>query len=177
MTGDPLALPKGDPRLLETPLARRLLDSTIPARLAYVARDGAPRITPTWFHWTGSELVMPTFIAAPHVARPARRLRDLAVRPTVAVTIDTEAQPPHGLSLRGDVVVSEHDGVVAEYALAARRFLGEEAAAPYLAMLDAPQTRMARIALTPAWVDLVDFERRLPDALGGIRPESDPQLR
>jgi hypothetical protein len=44
-------------------------------------------------------------------------------------------------------------------------------------MLDAPQTRMARIALTPAWVDLVDFERRLPDALGGIRPESDPQLR
>jgi hypothetical protein len=174
MTRDLLTLPKGDLRLLETPLARHLLQSTIPARVAYLARDGFPRITPTWFHWTGSELVMPTFIAAPHVARPARRIRDLAARPTVAVTIDTETQPPQALSLRGQVVISEHDGVVAEYALAAHRYLGEEAATPYLAMLDTPQTRMARIALTPTWVDLVDFERRLPEALGGIRPEAEP---
>jgi hypothetical protein len=174
VTGDPLALPKGAPRLLETPLARRLLESTIPARLAYVARDGSPRITPTWFHWDGAALVMPTFIAAPHVARPARRLRDLAARPAVAVTIDTEAQPPQALSLRGDVVITEHDGVVAEYALAAHRYLGKAVAAPYLAMLDDPGTRMARIALTPAWVDLVDFERRLPDALGGVLPPAEP---
>lgn len=173
MTRDLLMLPKGDVRLLETPLARTLLESTIPARLAYLARDGFPRITPTWFHWTGHELVMPTFITAPHVAQPARRLRDLAAQPTVAVTIDTEAQPPQALSLRGQVVISEQDGVVAEYALAAHRYLGEEAAA-YLAMLDTPQTRMARIALTPTWADLVDFQRRLPDALGGIRPEAGP---
>jgi hypothetical protein len=41
-------------------------------------------------------------------------------------------------------------------------------------MLDSPRTRMARIALTPTWADLVDFQRRLPDALGGIRPEAEP---
>jgi hypothetical protein len=105
-------------------LADTSSESTIPARVAYLARDGSPRITPTWFHWTGSELVMPTFIAAPHVARPARRLRDLGSQPTVAVTIDTETQPPQALSLRGQVVISEHDGVVAEYALAAHRYLG-----------------------------------------------------
>lgn len=174
MTHDLLTLLKGDPRLLEAPLAKTLLESIIPARLAYIARDGSPRITPTWFHWTGSELVVPTFITASHVAQPARRLRDLAAQLTVAVTIDTETQPPQALSLRGQVVISEQDGVVAEYALAAYRYLGAEAAATYLAMLDTPQTRMARIALTPTWVDLVDFQRRLPDALGGIRPEAEP---
>jgi hypothetical protein len=26
--------------------------------------DGTPRVMPTWFHWTGEELVTPTFLAA-----------------------------------------------------------------------------------------------------------------
>ena len=68
MTRDLLALPKGDLRLLETPLARTLLESTIPARLAHLARDGTPRITPTWFHWTGSELVSRRS-SPPHMSR------------------------------------------------------------------------------------------------------------
>jgi len=173
-TRDLLALPKGDLHLLDAPCQNSPRIDHPAARLAHLARDGTPRITPTWFHWTGSELVMPTFITAPHVALPARRLRDLAAQPTVAVTIDTETQPPQALSLRGQVVISEQDGAVAEYALAAHRYLGEEAAAAYLLMLDTPETRMARIALTPTWADLVDFQRRLPDALGGIRPESEP---
>ncbi|MCK9921380.1 hypothetical protein MXD61_05635 [Frankia sp. AgPm24] len=37
--------------------ARTPLASTIPARFAYVALDGTPRVVPTWFHWTGEELV------------------------------------------------------------------------------------------------------------------------
>jgi hypothetical protein len=64
-------LPRGDLRLLGTDIARRLLASTVPARLGYTARDGTPRVVPTWFHWTGEELVMPTFVRAPHVARQA----------------------------------------------------------------------------------------------------------
>ena len=88
------AVPQGDLRLLETDQARRLLAEPLPARYAYTARDGTPRVLPSWFHWTGDELVMPTFLAAPHVRRPARRLVALRSNPDVAVTIDTEAFPP-----------------------------------------------------------------------------------
>jgi hypothetical protein len=51
---------------------------------------------------------------------------------------------------------------------AARRYLGEEAARAYLAQIDQPGTRMARIDLHPAWVGVLDFQSRLPSALGGI---------
>jgi hypothetical protein len=163
-----MALPQGDPALLDSEIARQLLASTLPARFAYVASDGTPRVLPTWFHWTGEELVMPTFIAAPHVKRPATRVATLRENPSVAVTIDTESFPPHVLLLRGQATVLEVDGVPAEYALAARRYLGNEAAASYLAEIDTPGTRMARIALRPAWVGVIDFEARMPGALGGV---------
>jgi hypothetical protein len=164
-----MTLPQGDLRLLDTDLPRRLLDSTIPARFAYVATDGTPRVVPTWFHWTGDELVMPTFLAAPHVRHPAAHLRARRANPDVAVTIDTNSFPPDVLMLRGRVTVTEVDGVPAEYAQAARRYMGEEAAAAYLAQIDQPGTRMARIALRPTWAGIVDFQSRLPSSLGGVR--------
>ena len=34
---------------------------------------------------------------------------------------------------------------------------------------DVAGTRMARIAVRPAWVGLLDFETRMPSALGGTR--------
>lgn len=105
---------------------------------------------------------MPTFLSAPHVRRPAGRLAALRARPEVAVTIDTEQFPPEVLLLRGRAAVSEVDGVVPEYALAARRYLGEAAAADYLAQIDQPGTRMARIAVRPSWVGLLDFQTRVP---------------
>jgi hypothetical protein len=162
------AVPQGDPRLLETEAAQRLLHSTIPARLAYVAIDGTPRIIPTWFHWTGQELVMATYLAGAAVRHPARRVTALRVHPRVAVTIDTEESPPEALLLRGPVTVTEIDGVVPEYGLAARRYLGEEAGTGMVASLDPARTRMARIALRPTWVGLIDFRTRLPSALGGV---------
>jgi hypothetical protein len=160
-------LEQGDLRLLETDLARSLLSSTLPARYAYTAADGTPRIVPSWFVWTGEELVMPTFVSAPHVRHPAYRLRALRARPQVAVTIDTETFPPQVLSIRGKAGITEVDGIVPEYAQAARRYLGEEEGAAYLAQIDHPGTRMARIAVRPAWVGLIDFQTRLPSALGG----------
>jgi hypothetical protein len=110
-----------------------LLASNLPARFAYVAADGTPRVLPSWFHWTGEELVMPTFIAAPHILRPAARLKALRANPNVAVTIDTENFPPHALLLRGQVSVTEVQGIVPEYGLAAQRYLGKEEATSYLA--------------------------------------------
>jgi hypothetical protein len=163
-----MALPQGDLRLLDSDIARELLASTLPARFAYVASDGTPRVVPTWFHWTGEELVMPTFIAAPHVKRPAFRLAALRKNADVAVTIDTDGFPPNVLLLRGRATVVDVDGVPPEYALAARRYMGNEAAAGYLAQIDQPGTRMARIALRPAWAGVLDFEARLPDGLGGV---------
>jgi hypothetical protein len=161
-------LPQGDLGLLETESARQLLASTIPARLAYTATDGTPRVIPTWFHWTGSEFVLPTFIAAPHVQHAATRLSALRARPAVALTIDTEQFPPVVLSVRGAATITEHSGVVAEYALSAHRYMGNEAATDYLAFLDDPKTVMARIAVVPTWVGLIDFQTRLPDTLGGV---------
>jgi hypothetical protein len=112
-------------------------------------------------------LAMPTFVAAPHVRHAAGRLRALRANPGAAVTIDTETFPPEVLTIRGRVEISEVDGVPAEYASAARRYLGEEAAREYLARIDQPGTRMASIDLHPAWVGVLDFQSRLPSTLGG----------
>jgi hypothetical protein len=161
-------LPQGDLRLLESDIATRLLTSTVPARLAYTSLDGTPRVVPTWFHWTGEELVMGAFFSAPHVRHAVSRLHALRANPAVAITIDTEGFPPEVLSIRGQASVTEVDGVVAEYALAARRYLGEEQGAAYLGHIDDPATRMARISVRPTWVGVIDFQRRLPSALGGI---------
>ena len=92
-------LPQGDTDLLQHPIAQGLLASTIPARVAFIASDGTPRVVPTWFQWTGSEIVTPTFVAAPHIHRPAARIRALKQRPAVCITIDTEQFPPRALTL------------------------------------------------------------------------------
>jgi hypothetical protein len=130
-------LAQGDLRLPDSEVAQRLLSSTIPARLAYVATDGTPRVIATWFSWTGEELVISTFLAAPHVHRPATRLGALRTHLDVAVTIDTDSFPPLVLTVRGRVSLTEVHGLTREYDEAARRYLGE-AAALYLAQIDQP---------------------------------------
>ena len=57
----------GDLAALSDPVAQQLLQSTIPARLAYVWRDGTPRVVPIWFHWNGKEIVLGTPQRAPKV--------------------------------------------------------------------------------------------------------------
>jgi hypothetical protein len=164
---DPDGLPQGSLELLDTPLAKELLASTIPARVAYTAKDGTPRIVATWFQWVDGELVMPTFVKAPHVPAPAARLAALRARPDVAVSIDTEGAPAQVLMIRGKAEVTEVDGIDADYAASARQYLGDEGAAQYLAMADQPDTRMARITVRPTWVGLLDFAGgRLPGVMG-----------
>jgi nitroimidazol reductase NimA-like FMN-containing flavoprotein (pyridoxamine 5'-phosphate oxidase superfamily) len=148
---------QGDLGLLETDLARRLLASNIPARLAYVWTDGTPRVVPIWFQWTGEEIVMATFVPSPKVTA-------LRANPGVAISIDNEALP-EAVLVRGRAVVTEVDGAVPEYALAARRYMGEEAAEAYIAEVDKPGTTMARIAVRPTWVGVIDFQTRFPSAL------------
>jgi hypothetical protein len=167
-----MVLPQGDLRLLDEDVAQRLLASALPARMAYTATDGTPRVVPSWFQWTGVELVMPTFIAAPHVSRPAARIKALRVNPAVAVSIDTDDFPPEVLLIRGRVDVTEVDGVDPDYAAAARHYLGEQAGQEYIGQITQPGTRMARIAVRPAWVGVVDFRSRQPGPMGGPQPEA-----
>ena len=164
---EPAAIPQGSLELLDTPVARKLLASAIPARVAYTAKDGTPRIVPTWFRWSNGELVMPTYIQAPHIPAPgARRLGALRVRPDVAISIDTETEPPQALLMRGKAHIADVDGVDPDYADAARQYLGDDAARELLDMVDRPGTRMARITVRPTWVGLLDFAGgRLPGVI------------
>jgi hypothetical protein len=162
-----LQLAQGDLRLLTTPAAADLLRRALPARMAYVDRRGEPRIVPTWFHWNGREIVMATWTYGPHVRHPARRIDDLTRRPSVAISIDTDDTPPLALQVRGAAEIDEVDGIAEEYALAAHRYLGDDAG-PYLAQFDAAAVGMARIVVRPRWVGLLDFDARLPGPLGGV---------
>jgi hypothetical protein len=86
----------------------------------------------------------------------------------MAISIDTESTPPQVLSIRGTATIDEVDGIVPEYAAAAPRYLGQDQASEYLAQIDQSITRMARIAVRPTWVGVLDFASRLPSALGGV---------
>jgi nitroimidazol reductase NimA-like FMN-containing flavoprotein (pyridoxamine 5'-phosphate oxidase superfamily) len=151
-----MSLAAGDLALLDDPLAVELLTSRFPARLAYVWSDGTPRVVPIWFHWTGSELV---------VCSPARapKLKVLGQNSAVSVTIDSNEWPYRVLSLRGTATVTMLDDVAPEYAAAAERYLG-----PVQGQAWVEQVRgmpVGRVAITPRWANLLDFEQRLPSAL------------
>jgi hypothetical protein len=153
---DALALQQGDVGLLNSEVAKRLLASTELARLAYVAADGTPRVFPMLFHWTGTEVVMSTFA----------KIAALRAKPDVAITIDTAGTSPDVLLIRGRASVTDVDGIVPEYALSQRRHAGEELAAAALAEVDHPGTKMARIAVRPALVGVLDFQTRFPGCGG-----------
>lgn len=70
--------------------------------------------------------------------------------------------PPEVLLIRGRAVVTDVDGIVAEYALAQQRYAGEEQGAANVAAVDHPGTKMARIAVRPSWVGVLDFRTSCP---------------
>jgi hypothetical protein len=150
------ALPQGDVRLLRSDVAQRLLASSELARLAYTALDGTPRVLPMLFHWTGEELVMAAF-------RPTHKIPALRARPDVAVTIDSNSTSPQVLLIRGRAVIVDVNGLVPEYVLAQRRYWGAAHAEAYLSQLDPESTKMARIAVRPTWVGVLDFQTRFPE--------------
>lgn len=157
-------VPQGSLELLQTDVAQRLLATQI-ARIAYVAPDGTPRVFPTWFKWNGDELVTAT-MARSASGRRAGRLRALAANPAVAITIDTD-NPTEVLLLRGQVEITEIDGVVPEYAWCAHHWWGDEAANGFIESLEQAGIRMARISLRPSWVGLLDFRSRFPRQMEG----------
>src|SRR5438093_1478381 len=108
---------QGDVALLNDPVAQKLLQSTVPARLAYTWHDGTPRVVPIWFHWTGEEIVLGTSPLAP-------KMKVLPHNAKVALTIDSNDFPWKTLLIRGTARVETVDGVTPEYAAAAERYFG-----------------------------------------------------
>ena len=149
---------QGGLELLEQPAAKELLQSKIPARLAYVWTDGTPRVIPIWFHWNGREFILGTPPRAP-------KLKALAKNPKVALTIDDNTFPHKVLLIRGTARLQSVDGIVPEYASSAERYFGSEQGQAWVKQLRGMVPNMVRITVIPEWVGLLDFQTRFPSAL------------
>jgi len=148
--------------------ARELLASTSAAHLAYIGKDGAPRVVPVGFYWTGDRFVISTATTSPKVTA-------LSARPDVALAIDGGDTPgqARALSIRGQASVEIVDGVVPEYLAAARKTMGADAAAEFEQNVRGMYSQMARIAITPGWVRFYDYGAgRMPRFLQELAEQS-----
>ena len=153
-----MSVKQGGLDLLQHPASQELLQSTIPARLAYVWMDGSPRVVPIWFHWNGREFVLGTPPKAP-------KLKALVKNPKVALTIDDNTFPHKVLLVRGTARLEAVNGVVPEYAQAAERYFGPQQGKAWVAQLTSMVADMVRVTITPEWAGLLDFQTRFPSAL------------
>jgi nitroimidazol reductase NimA-like FMN-containing flavoprotein (pyridoxamine 5'-phosphate oxidase superfamily) len=155
---------------LSTTGAQELLAATSAAHLAYIGKDGTPRVIPVGFFWTGDQFVISTATTSPKVAA-------LSARPDVAVAIDSGDTPgqARALSIRGQASVEIVDGVVPEYLAAARKTMDAEAAAEFEQSVRRMYDQMVRIAITPTWVRFYDFGAgRMPRFLQELAEQNQP---
>ncbi|MCK6579565.1 MAG: pyridoxamine 5'-phosphate oxidase family protein [Anaerolineae bacterium] len=148
---------QGDVALLRDPVAEELLRSRNLAHLAYIWSDGTPRVVPIWFHWNGQAMVFGTFASAP-------KLKAIRSGSKLAATI-TSADPSRVLYIRGTARLEVVDGVVPEYVLAAKRYLGDAAGTGWIQQVGSLFPQTTRITLVPEWAGVLDFEQRLPSAI------------
>jgi nitroimidazol reductase NimA-like FMN-containing flavoprotein (pyridoxamine 5'-phosphate oxidase superfamily) len=146
---------------LATAGAQELLTSTGMCHLAYLAKDGTPRVIPVGFYWTGEQVVISTAPSSPKVAA-------LSARANVALTIDAGDTPDQArsLSIRGRASVEIVDGLTDEYVANARRSLDPEMVDEFERNSREMYDQMVRVAITPDWVRYYDFGAgRLPQYL------------
>ncbi len=137
---------------LSTAGAQELLASMSAAHLAYLGKDGTPRVIPVGFFWTGDQFVISSATTSPKVTA-------LSASPDVALSIDAGDTPDQAraLSIRGRASVEIVAGVVEEYLAAARKTMDAEAATEFEQNVRGMYEQMARIAITPHWVRYYDF--------------------
>lgn len=141
--------------LIDDPVARDLLQSKHLAHLASVWADGTPRVVPIWFQWTGTEVVVAGFSDGP-------RMEALRDGTRVALEIDDDAYPGKLLLIRGPIRAQIVDGIAPEFAAAAERYMGTEAGQAFVEQGRPLFRQMARVAIIPEWVKILDFEERFP---------------
>ncbi len=150
----------GNLELLNDPVAQELLHAPIPARLAYVWKDGSPRVVPIGFYWTGEEVVMCSPAGAPK--------NEVIDGTKVAITIDSNVLPFKVLSIRGTARVTKMQSIPEEYVQACIQLMGPEVAQGWFKTLEplAPNIKyFARIGVKPEWVNILDFTARFPSAV------------
>src|SRR3954470_2927922 len=144
--------------ILAKPYAQQLLNGPEPARLAYNALDGDPRVIPIGF-WTEQErIVMATVPKSAKVAA-------LRTNPKVAVTIDQGAFPPKVLLIRGTAELEVVEGVPQGYLDAGRKVMTDEQHPGWVAGVQGLYESMVVITITPTWAKLLDFETTIPKAV------------
>jgi hypothetical protein len=145
-------------QILTRPASQDLLARDV-LRMAYVAKDGTPRNIPIAFTWNGAQIVVCTTKNAP-------KLPSLRSNPQVALTIDTEMHPPKILLIRGRVEMEVVDGIPEEYLQMNGTYqMTPEQRVAWEAEVRSLYDGMVRIAITPTWVKLIDFETTLPTAV------------
>ena len=145
--------------VLAKPISQGLLESSIPARLAYTGLDNEPRAIPIGFWWTGEHVVMAT------VPKSAK-VRALQQNPRVALTIDTQnAWPPRVLLIRGAARLELIDGVPDAYLDASRKVIPAEHYESWEQGVRALYEQMVVITIVPDWAKLLDFETTIPQAV------------
>ncbi len=155
--------------ILAKPLSQELLASGIPARLAYTALDGDPRVIPIGFLWTGSEIKL-------YTVPTSAKVKALQQNPRVAITIDTQEFPPNVLLMRGSASLELVDGVPDGYVVAARKLVPAEQMESWEAGIRSLYKQMVTITVMPDWAKLLDFETTLPKAVEDlVKAYGDPR--
>jgi hypothetical protein len=147
-------------QVMHDPLAQELLNSDIPARMAYTGLDGFPRAIPIGFLWDGTQFVKGTATNSPKV-------KALQENPKVALTVDTNTFPPHVLLVRGTANVEIVGGIAPGYLEACRKYVGAEQWEAFEAQVRATYKQQGRITIVPEWAKILDFETRVPSAFEG----------
>lgn len=153
---------------LEDPDAQRLLRDAPLLRLAYNGTDGFPRVIPIGFIWDRGAVVICTATTSPKV-------RSLAERPEVALTIDEGTTPADSkaLLIRGAASLETVDGVPEEYLRGARKVMPEEQIPAFRAACEQMYPQMVRIRIVPAWARFFDFGTgRMPGFLSTLAEEA-----
>ncbi len=144
-------------RLLDSdPWATRVIAAPIPARIAYSAPSGEPRVVPVSYVWDGEHFVFATWPTAPKLAA-------FEADPSVAMSIDSNDFPPIILLVRGRVVAMDHvDGIPDVYVEASRRIVGEEKMPAWEDEVRKTIPEMVVVKIRPSWIKIIDFETRFP---------------
>jgi hypothetical protein len=132
--------------------ARELLERAPVSRLAYNGSDGFPRVIPIGFFFNGEAVVLCTAVTSPKV-------RALAERPEVALTIDVGDSPAdaRSLLLRGTATLETVEGIPPEYLAASAKVLNEHELAEFDRAVRGMYDRMVRISVVPTWARFFDF--------------------
>lgn len=147
--------------VMAMPYAQQLLESRIPARIAYTGLDGAPRVVPVGYELDGTHITFASVMGS-------AKNEALRANPKVAITIDTEDYPPKVLLLRGTAQVEIVDGVPDVYVRASTRRLPDDQRQAWEDGVRALFDRMAVITITLTWAKLLDFETTIPKAVEDI---------